>query len=1234
MDPISFVVMLAIDAAISYGISYLFPAEGPRLRDLTISASTYGAAIPNIYGQARAAGNLIWASPIIEHKKKKSSGKGGGSYNSYTYTCTFAFAFARGPVTDVLRLWADGKVIYDKTGKSPKVKNTKYQFQVYTGEEDQTPDPRIELLDGVGNGPAYRGLCYIVFYDFLLTDFGNRIPQFAAELVVSNSGGAVFNPLLSRDNPADPLGLLEWGLQPVSGGNTGTSSLPRIDFSRGLWYLPAIHGEATTSDSLSTPLDYTFPDSGITRISITTRTQDKNIYNPDMNLPSYHDFGWHIDPMVGSPGFGHYAGYVQALAAIGKDGSLFVWGTYAGVANTYYPHINTAQLFKLDPYTYQPTAVFGTYTTFSDPDGITTQTPSAAEGIITLDGKRLLIFGGGGAPAEGGYITIFRTANLSFDTLLTKTVHDGLQLACPLNVGNFCIVQRALDSSAISFYTDEDGATTPFHVDTGSGGGNLVPLFAVWDQSDPGIVFGYLDGMVGIFIAKYSTISHTVRWRRNLLGANIPAALSGNSTVNGTLGYVAASETGASTGYLLDTTSGTFRNPNVTVDFRFKVPKDLFLGVDYFSYNLSNGYYTPVAATTVGFPVSIGDADISAQRWDDGTSAVYLGARDAESTSPLADKSNFGIVHFSGAGTTTLGAIVGNLLLQGGLRIGDFDVDPLNAVPVFGYGYANSSDIKGILSELRQVYLFDLFESDFILKSRIRGDPIPDQEINALALGSSSPEVKDDWKQTRVQEADLPAEITLAYMNKDRDYQASTAVYRRPSSPIPTMYSQQQAAIEVNIVASATDAQNLVRKMVYTQWTERTKHDTKLPWAYAYLDPSDLLSVNFPDGRNYFERIESMELGADYSIGTETFSQDASQYTVNTRLVSSGGDGGGSAIVAYPAPAVAFVVNLPLLRDSDDTGGGSSRYYTAIGNDTGNQPTVFGGASLFRSTDLVNFDALYATISDVEWGKVGIATPPPPRGPAGVDWETQIIIHPGVATLSLTSIDDSELWFGANAIIVGDEVIQFRDAIQNANGTWTVSYLLRGRRGTEWACGTHTANEFVIAPDALTFVPQVESISSAGQARGFKAVTPSTTLNDAIEVDITYIPRDLMPYTVSDIRRTLGTDVGISWARRTRFGGGMLDGTGVVPLHETTEAYELYILAAPFAGDLSLPDAPSVFRRKVSLTAPSFTYTAAMQTADSFTHATDTLHLVIYQISGVVGRGFPSPRDITPGQTY
>ena len=40
--------------------------EGPRLDDLNVQSSAYGAHIPRVYGAYRMAGNIIWSAGIKE----------------------------------------------------------------------------------------------------------------------------------------------------------------------------------------------------------------------------------------------------------------------------------------------------------------------------------------------------------------------------------------------------------------------------------------------------------------------------------------------------------------------------------------------------------------------------------------------------------------------------------------------------------------------------------------------------------------------------------------------------------------------------------------------------------------------------------------------------------------------------------------------------------------------------------------------------------------------------------------------------------------------------------------------------------------------------------------------------------------------------------------------------------------------------------------------------------------
>ena len=49
------------------------PIEGPRLSDLDVMASSEGAPIPRVYGRARLAGQVIWATRLEEVASSRSA---------------------------------------------------------------------------------------------------------------------------------------------------------------------------------------------------------------------------------------------------------------------------------------------------------------------------------------------------------------------------------------------------------------------------------------------------------------------------------------------------------------------------------------------------------------------------------------------------------------------------------------------------------------------------------------------------------------------------------------------------------------------------------------------------------------------------------------------------------------------------------------------------------------------------------------------------------------------------------------------------------------------------------------------------------------------------------------------------------------------------------------------------------------------------------------------------------
>lgn len=152
--------------------------EGPRLDDLKVTTSSYGAVLPRIYGKMRVPGQIVWSTDLKEHRDKQVNGKGKPSTVTYSYSVSFAVALASRPIGAVGRVWADGKLLRGSAGDL-KVGGT---MRLHSGFGDQPADPLIAAIEGAPGSPAHRGTAYVVFEDLDLSEYGNRIPTLSFEV--------------------------------------------------------------------------------------------------------------------------------------------------------------------------------------------------------------------------------------------------------------------------------------------------------------------------------------------------------------------------------------------------------------------------------------------------------------------------------------------------------------------------------------------------------------------------------------------------------------------------------------------------------------------------------------------------------------------------------------------------------------------------------------------------------------------------------------------------------------------------------------------------------------------------------------------------------------------------------------------------------------------------------------------------------------------------------------------
>ncbi len=206
---------------------------GPRLSDLKLGTSSEGTPLPKVYGRARVAGQLIWATRFKEKKEKvkqqTSGGKNVGATTTgsgknaktvkYTYFANVAYALCEGRVDRLGTIWADGK----------KLKKKKFDISLHSGSETQLADSLIENKEG-GAVPAYRGTAYIVFKNMPLESFGNRLPQLNFEVFRAVDG---FEETVKAVTAIPALGEFAYEPSPVIATGGGVTASENVHTNEG-----------------------------------------------------------------------------------------------------------------------------------------------------------------------------------------------------------------------------------------------------------------------------------------------------------------------------------------------------------------------------------------------------------------------------------------------------------------------------------------------------------------------------------------------------------------------------------------------------------------------------------------------------------------------------------------------------------------------------------------------------------------------------------------------------------------------------------------------------------------------------------------------------------------------------------------------------------------------------------------------------------------------------------------
>jgi hypothetical protein len=1218
------------------------------------NASFYGKPIPILWGTARLNGVTLWASKAnVKYDVTQTFGRfatqktAGGRlkkrnvlegtterevYRIVSLAVGFGYTGREAGVATevkVTRIWADGELIYDKTQTGSIASKVGLNIRTYPGSTTQQPDPEIVNDIGTGNVPAFRNLIYVVISGLDLTPYGGAVPLISAEITQNSEVTHVVYPMVTdaaNDTDTDltagsrlyvnekrqraylisasVAGSPDYGLLRVFdigamqevvtaqlvdtlstepqlqiGGYLPTANwiglCENLNNTSKLVFFHAETGQLITtygsnSSALSSP--QTGAPSLTSMIELPGGSYAPSAY-PDIDRTS--PYGW-----TGSnPNYGPFLdGLIVVLGQLGRITILTRDGNELFLRNYY--QVNEGGVNEDRPSCLIP----GPQNDIIDRDR---NTPLGQElsyrDFIVARGSRIyycavtlagkgglqLLFNGQsqvGRVSEGAYQiwdagTDVQICWIKLTYIPTNTAWYGTTLV--FNVPYLCWLE----------FNSSSGVYTYRRYKIAAGG----PAIQLLHGYDPGELYdGYSVTVPSASVATVATMRHYVQ------------APTVNMKDQFYVGWVSGD-----VWTYFDLISGTATSRDTGSD----------------SFERSNGVSisAPITSPATGY---FNNEDFS---------LTYVGP-----TTP-ADAPFIGKLYLDRANFPQLliRTLLRELCLRAGYSASDIEVSNNITESVYGCLLNERVDLMDLLSNICALYSISMVESEGKIKftRNLRGTSIsytatiPYADLAGVAGDDSTIYINSE----RGGSQDLPGKLEIKYIDKDLDYGVGIQYAKRVSYPIPSSNSSQSVVtLAVPLIMTAQDAATIANKVLFEAWSGKVFHAVRVSYEYLKLEPGDFIQLTREDGDNYVCRVESISLNGDRSIsvGLNTISID-NDYTPPT--------------IASPRPIQEFlvpaytdliIIDNILLSNSDTTWELT--------------PQVNWSASYY-STGLQYIDlVLFSSAATLEDRIIASYDLPPGFGfltsdladtaiPFQIDYDASLTIRMIEASTSVapTSATDHESFLaGERVILIGEvgrwEMIYYKTVVDNGDGTYTLSVLLRARNGSELWTGDHAKGDKVIIPnDQMTPIGLPSTglnaefeLAAVGSGTDVTQYSPETYINSGD----TLLP--LAPWNVRASRST--TNSVFTWSRRSRLAHELVDSVSSVPLNEESELYEVDIL------DLTTG---AVVRTVTGLTSATYTYSDANATTDGYTTPPTQVRLKVYQISGVVGRG--RTRDLT-----
>lgn len=1040
--------------------------EGRRLNEISVQTAGYGNIIPIVYGNVKIAGNIIWASKIKEHKQTTTQTYGNKfsevshSHTDYHYTLSFAIALCSGPITSVDHIWADD-LLLDKNNKS---------IRIYYGTEEQLPDSLICSIEGNDKTPAYRGLAYVVFENFNITAFGDRIPNFSFEIKKSLTNKDSVENLITAVNmiPGSGEFVYDTQIQKKSfGGYAGNNKDSQTFISIGYKENINCHNDQNKANSLVSldELKKTLPNVKWIAPVVTWFVNSLNAAETKVKPGVEFTSG-----AITEPDLWHVAKYDRENACIIKttNSRPIYGGTVSDSSIVRY----VKELKKRG------------YNVMFYPMLFVNLFDKPWRGRISCDPKHTKEFFRG----EDGYNAfILHYAKLVRDHIDAFIIGSELVKLTSVyedqNIKNVpyrsfpCVdelkflaseVRKVLGPKVKITYAAD---WSEYHHTEGG----WYHMDSLWDSPDIDVVgIDAYFPLTDIQQSDYNLNNVIESWNK---GEGYDFYYSDNErTKKEHLGEAYAWKN------IEWWWKNEHYNPNgQKTSWRPKSKKIWFTEYGFPSVDLAtnqpNVFHDPTSIES-GFPRhSKGLIDISAQRlgieaterkWQNSEMIEnkFLWTWDARPYPAWPDRLDYwsdGLAWFKGhwvqgkLGAVTLSRLLIDLAVKAGLNENDINISQISDI-VEGFVINNHTTVREIIENLQNIYFFDVSEINYKihftsrLGKTVNNIPFADIVYSYdKKIQKSNFDIAELINIQTIQEFDLPSHVDINFINRNNFYNVSNQYAKRMQSN-----SKFKLIFNVPLILEEVKAAKVAETILYNAWTERHHYSFALPIKYAYLKLTDLVSLNV-ENHEHTIRITGIEFGKNYQMRITGVSEDLSLYhnlsigdisnLINTKDKNN-------LLNAEISKTEFEIIDIPLtineeqykrLNDSGQKNNNISNNTSRILIAASGESKSWYGCELSISNDSTDLGKFL--LNKAERGVIGkiastFAVSNVPKRLGGT-FDKDSFVTVNLLSGKLYSVTEDELLSGANLALVGDEILQFQNAELIGESQYKISHFIR-----------------------------------------------------------------------------------------------------------------------------------------------------------------------------------------------